>query len=96
MDILLNVWLYTPPALRLRVYYALITIGHKLCGSAASERCHRLPFNLYAKEGLYVSMDEANAMRHIKETHANRHRCPTNPDRHLHSHDLNVRRASSR
>jgi serine/threonine protein kinase len=58
-------WILLPTAVRLWVYRALIRCGLYLYGPTNSTRCFRLPFNLYAKVGLHVSMSEANAMRLI-------------------------------
>jgi hypothetical protein len=53
----------------LRVYQLLVHVGLWLYGPTSSQRCSRFrfPFNLYAKVGLNVLMDEANAMRYITD-----------------------------
>ena len=65
MGALLNLWLHIPTGLRLRAYRVLIRIGLWLYGPTGSQRCFRLPFNLYAKTGFNVFVSEANAMRYI-------------------------------
>jgi aminoglycoside phosphotransferase len=61
----LDLWLRVPTIIRLRVYRVLVYIGLHLYGPTSSPQCFRLPFNLYAKEGLNVPISEAHAMLYI-------------------------------
>ena len=65
MGALLNLWLHIPTGLRLRAYRVLIRIGLWLYGPTGSQRCFRLPFNLYAKTGFNVFVSETNTMHYI-------------------------------
>ncbi|KAF8166061.1 kinase-like domain-containing protein [Pholiota molesta] len=67
--LLWSAWLHVPSSIRLAAYRALWLFSEKRSGPTSSfSRVMRLvPFNLYAKQGFYVTVHEALAPQYIAE-----------------------------
>lgn len=60
-------WLRLPLWLRMKFYFLLIPIGHRLYGPTSSLKVHRLPLGLVVKSSRDATHNEANALQMVQK-----------------------------